>query len=279
VISVVIPAHNEASTIARTLGALNSESRGSEIDITLVANGCSDDTVAAARAAFPDIRVVETPIPSKANALNLGDRHSTGFPRAYLDADIELSPGALPQMASEMTACGALAAAPAMRMRFLDAPWTVRAYYRVWQQLPYVQEGMIGVGVYMLSETGRARFDQFPDIIADDGYVRRLFKPHERISVGGCHSTVTAPQTLWGLVKIKTRSRLGGYELARRFPELSENEPKDYRKAIYSLFGAPTIWPALIVYFGVNFAARFRARRMLRQRQFKVWERDDSSRQ
>ena len=51
----------------------------------------------------------------------------------------------------------------------------VRAYYRIWLRLPYVREGMIGVGVYALSEEGRRRFGEFPEVIADDGYVRMLF--------------------------------------------------------------------------------------------------------
>ena len=177
-----------------------------------------------------------------------------------------------------MAEAGALAAAPVMRMRFLAAPWTVRAFYRVWQQLPYVQEGMIGVGVYMLSEVGRARFGEFPDIIADDGYIRRLFKPNERIRVSECYSIVTAPQTLWGLIKIKTRSRLGGYQLNDAFPELLANEPKEYGSALLALAKVPSLWPSLAIYALVNIVARLRANRMYRQGILKVWERDDSSR-
>ncbi len=91
---------------------------------------------------------------------------------------------------------------------------------------------MIGVGIYALSEEGRRRFDKFPSIIADDGYVRRLFKPHERICVEECRSIVTAPSSLWGLIKIKTRSRLGRYELSEKFPELSQTN----RRTMAALF-------------------------------------------
>jgi hypothetical protein len=165
-----------------------------------------------------------------------------------------------------------------MEMRFNEAPWSVRAYYRIWQQLPYVQEGMIGVGIYALSEEGRNRFDEFPAIIADDGYVRRLFRPDERLCVAECRASVTAPSSLWGLIKIKTRSRLGGYELTEKFPELLENEPKDYAGALRQLIRRPALWPSLVVYLGVNLIARFRAKKMHRQRAHGVWERDDSSR-
>ena len=94
----------------------------------------------------------------------------------------------------------------------------VRAYYRIWKQLPYVREGMIGVGVYALSEEGRRRFADFPEIIADDGYVRMLFSSSERIRVDDAPVRVYAPEGLSDLVRIKTRSRLGRYQLRQRFP-------------------------------------------------------------
>ena len=78
---------------------------------------------------------------------------------------------------------GALAAAPVMDVDLRGSSLAVRAYYRVWMRLPYVRDGMIGVGVYALSEEGRRRFGEFPEVIADDGYVRMLFGSGERIRV------------------------------------------------------------------------------------------------
>jgi glycosyltransferase involved in cell wall biosynthesis len=279
VTSIIIPAHNEQAVVARGIQALARDAGADSYQVIVVANGCSDDTAGVARRAWDRVDVVETDIPSKSNALNLGDAKATRFPRFYMDADIELSRDAISVMSSRMIETGALAAAPAMEMRFSDTSWPVRAYYRVWQELPYVKEGMIGVGIYALSEEGRRRFGRFPSIIADDGYVRRLFKPHERICVEECRSIVTAPSTLWGLIKIKTRSRLGRYELSEEFPELSQNEPKDYARALSGLVRRPTLWPALVVYVGVNLIARLRATRMHRRRAHDVWERDDTSRQ
>lgn len=278
VISIIIPAHNEAAVLARGIESLKRDTAADLYQVIVVANGCSDDTAEVARRAWNGVDVVETDIPSKSNALNLGDATATGFPRFYMDADITLSPDAISIISSRMAEAGALAAAPAMEMRFSDSSWLVRAYYRVWQRLPYVEEGLIGVGVYALSEDGRRRFDRFPSIIADDGYVRRLFRPHERLCVEECKSIVTAPRSLSGLIKIKTRSRLGGYELSEKFPELSQNEPKDYAGAFLQLARSPTLWPSMIVYVGVNLFARLRASRMHGRRAYGVWERDETSR-
>jgi hypothetical protein len=93
-----------------------------------------------------------------------------------------------------------------------------------------------------------------------------------------CRSIVTAPSSLCGLIKIKTRSRLGGYELSEEFPELSQNEPKDYAGALSALVRRPALWPALVVYVGVNLIARLQATKMHRRRSHDVWERDDTSR-
>jgi glycosyltransferase involved in cell wall biosynthesis len=277
--SIIVPAHNEQAVVSRSIESLQSDAAADSFQVILVANGCSDRTAEVARRAWDRVDVVETDIPSKSNALNLGDAKATGFPRFYMDADITLSPDAISIIGARMAETGALAAAPAMEMRFTGTSWPVRAYYRVWQRLPYVKEGMIGVGIYALSEEGRRRFDRFPSIIADDGFIRRLFKPHERLCVEECRSIVTAPSSLWGLIKIKSRSRLGGYELSEKFPELSQNEPKGYGDAFWGLARRPALWPALVVYVGVNLIARLRATKMHRGRAHGVWERDDTSRQ
>ena len=85
-ISVVIAAHNEAAVIGTCLDALIAP----DIDITVVANGCSDNTAAVA-ASRPGVRVIDLPAPGKSAALNAGDAVAVGFPRAYLDADIPLT--------------------------------------------------------------------------------------------------------------------------------------------------------------------------------------------
>jgi hypothetical protein len=218
-------------------------------------------------------------VPSKANALNLGDSQASGFPRIYQDADVVLTFDTISQLAQVLRSGRYLAAAPVMRMDFRRASWPVRSYYEIWQKLPYVQEGMIGTGVYALSEEGRKRFDTFPGIIADDGYIRALFKTHERISVASCYSIVRAPADLAGLLKIKTRSRLGRYELKKKFPELLGNEEKNYRNATITLLGQFSLWLKLPVYLYVNLFTRFKAKKYAKIQGFTGWERDESSRQ
>jgi glycosyltransferase involved in cell wall biosynthesis len=278
-IPVVIPAHNEARVIGRCLEALRAGIDPPELEIVVVCNGCDDDTADRARAADGRTRVIETPIASKALALNAGDKTVTGFPRFYIDADVVISAEAIRLIASRLGG-DVLAASPTMDVDLSRSSWPVRAYYRIWTQLPYVREGMMGVGVYALSEEGRRRFDEFPDVISDDGYVRMLFGPTERSRVEGAKVQVTAPRRLDDLIRIKTRSRLGLYQLHSRYAEIASREQrsKSYRGAAGTVAFRPWLWPHAGVYLAVQLMTRRRARRQLASLDSYVWERDVSSR-
>ena len=277
-VSIIVPANNEEATIGRCLERLLSVEASPRFEIIVVCNGCNDRTAEIARRFGDRVTVLETDVASKTHALNLGDEVAQTYPRFYMDADVVLSPGDIREIARTLETGRAMAAAPRMEMDFSRAGWGVRAFYRVWTALPYTRQGMMGVGVYALSQDGRRRFGTFPDIIADDGYVRVLFRPDERTAVNGATSIVSAPSKLADLIKIKTRSRLGGYQLAQRFPELLENDDKHYGRAIRDLLGRPSIWPSIPVYLFVNLMARRRARRQFQNIDRYVWERDESSR-
>ena len=88
--SIVIAAHNEATVIGRCLDTLLADAHPGEFDVTVVANGCSDRTAEVA-GARTGVRVLDVAQPGKSNALNVGDTAAQGFPRIYLDADINAS--------------------------------------------------------------------------------------------------------------------------------------------------------------------------------------------
>jgi glycosyltransferase involved in cell wall biosynthesis len=95
--AIIIPAHNEAAVTGQTLqGLLRQVGEGDEMIV--VCNGCSDDIAGVARHFDPRVTALETDVPSKTNALNLGDRRARSFPRVYLDADVVLGEGALAEI-------------------------------------------------------------------------------------------------------------------------------------------------------------------------------------
>jgi glycosyltransferase involved in cell wall biosynthesis len=274
--SLIIPAHNEAEVISEGLESLDFATRCGEVII--VCNGCQDHTAQVARR-WPHVKVIETDVASKTHALNLGDQHASAFPRFYVDADVRLTPQDVEAMVATMRESSAPLVSPRIHLDLAGASRGVRGYYDAWRATPYVQAGMMGTGVYGLSEQGRQRFEAFPEVTADDGYVRLLFRPEERAVASEAVSRVRPPATLRDLVKIKTRSRLGEYELKECFPHLKAADRKAYGTAIGRLVGTPRRWPQTAVYLWVNCITRLRASRQHRSGGTLIWERDHSSRQ
>lgn len=278
-LSIIIPAHNEETVIGRCISAITGRTASGELEVIVACNGCTDNTAEVARAAGEQVTVIETPVASKSNALNLGDQVAGGFPRFYVDADVILPIESIREVTRVLNEGRALAAAPLMQVDLTDRPWTVRVFYKVWVNLPYCRRGMIGSGVYALSEEGRKRFDRFPPVTADDAFVRLHFRPEERMTVETCTFTIRAPRTLSSLIAIKTRSHFGNRELKARFPHLWHNEDSAHGSALSKFLWRPTWWPAIGVYLYVKLASRARAWWRCRFGDHKKWERDETSRQ
>lgn len=278
--TVIIPAYNEAAVIKKTLHCLLEGLEKTQAEILVICNGCSDNTAELARQIDdPRISVIEIPVGSKTQALNEGDYHATSFPRIYLDADVRLGGKDICTLVNHLGQSCLPAAAPMVRMDFSQVPWVVRSYYRYWLSLPYVKQGMVGCGVYVLSEAGRSRFDIFPDVIADDGFVRSHFTDTERPVLIDCEAIVTPPKTLRGLLKIKTRSRLGGRQLRQLYPGLVQAELSNPRwRVLLSCIATPRLWLDMPVYLLVVTVSLWRSKRQLRRGQVDLWERDETSR-
>jgi glycosyltransferase involved in cell wall biosynthesis len=276
-ISIVVPAHNESSVIARTLQPWVDGPGSEDISVVVVCNGCTDDTASNARRFGPTVRVIESEIASKTHALNLGDQTSHIFPRIYIDADILIGLDAIRALSRRLERGDVLAVAPTPDIDLTGCSGLIRMYFSVRSRLPSACQGIGGSGVYALSEAGRRRFVQFPDVIADDTYVRLQFKREERETLTSVKSTVFPARTIGQLIAVRSRAYAGTFELARRFPELSANRDEPNNRALIGLFKEPRLWPALLIYCYVNILARCRA---VVNSCFKAtaWQRDDTSR-
>lgn len=101
-VTVIIPAHNEAHVIDRTISTLDGSAAGYGGDVlVLVLNNCSsDDTASVAWAAFDRAthlrgRVVDVPTPGKAKALNRGVMEVDTPFMIRIDADTQVLPDTL----------------------------------------------------------------------------------------------------------------------------------------------------------------------------------------
>ena len=285
VASVVIPAHNESGVLPATLNRIAEDSLASSLEVVVVANNCNDETADVARAfqrRVPGLRVVETDTPGKTNALNLGDEAVTAFPRIYLDADIVLGPEALEGMVEGLTVSAPVAGSPDIRFDLDGADMWVREYYRMFERLPYVTDGLVGLGVYGLSEQGRERFNEFPDVLADDLYIQRLFAPEERLRTRG-QFAVRAPRHWADLVKVRTRVDRGNAQLAGSASASSVDQDEGFERTSDSSMKAmarsvaadPALLGAAGVYVGTTAVAKVRSRFSNDH----AWGRDESTRQ
>lgn len=277
-LSVVIPAHQEQRVIGRCLDSLRSQLPPGAVEVVVVANGCTDDTAAVARSHPLLPTVLELERGSKPAALNAGDGAATAFPRLYLDADVVLGPGALVALVEVLSGGEVHAAAPQPHFDTDGRPWLVRSYYRTWQRLPFLRESPIGNGAYALSEIGRARFDAFPPLIADDLFVLRHFTAEERRALTGVAFVVQTPRRVRDLLAVRTRAYLGTAELSGwDGGRLAGEQPARLAALRALVHGVPDV-PDVLAYAAVSSLASARAGRRLRRSDTSTWDRDNSTR-
>ncbi|MFF9813125.1 glycosyltransferase [Streptomyces sp. NPDC014006] len=280
--SIVIPAHNEARVLGRLLDALLADGFGDDTDIVVVCNGCTDDTARVAAARGPRVRVVEIPVPSKHAALRAGDDHARGFPRLYVDADVVLTAADVRALTTPLDdgADGTLrilATAPRRHIPLAACAWPVRAYYRVWQRLPAVREGLFGRGVIALSKAGHDRIAVLPPLMADDLAASLAFAAHERRVVGAAQVVVHPPRTWRDLIKRRVRAAVSTAQVERQGPQGSS--ARTGRSDLTALLRAePSLLPGVVVFVAAALVARRGARRAIRAGDFGTWLRDESSR-
>jgi len=295
--TVVVPAHDEAAVIGRTLAGLAPWARATGVDVVVVCNGCTDGTAAVARR-FPGVRVLELAEGSKPRALDAGDRAARGFPRVYLDADVTATPAAVAATLRALAAGPWLAARPPAAVDLAGASAAVRAFHRARARLAAPRDALWGAGVYGLSAAGHARLGRFPDLVADDLWVDALFTPAEKRVVDAPPVRVVAPRTARSLVRVLARTARGSAEVralaeaappappgavpgAGRAPDPGTGRapaagavpgPARTAGALLRTVRGPRSALDAAVYAALVTAGRARARRA------PAWERDESSR-
>jgi hypothetical protein len=274
--SVAIPAHNEEAVIGRCLNALFDGVDPAQFEVAVVCNGCSDATADVARASGWPVHVFELEEASKPMALRLADRALRAFPRLYLDADVVVSGRSVLAVFDRLSFGDVLAARPPIAYDAQRSSVMVRRYFRARSHLPAVLGSLWGAGVYALSREGRSRFALYPDVIAEDLFVDRLFSRDE-IEIVDCEPVrVTAPRTTSDLIRITTRAQRGddAKQPARRDDWGHTRTSSTVRDLL--TFASSGLSAAIdaSVYSSIATAGRLKARRC----DSATWERDESSR-
>ncbi|WP_436531150.1 glycosyltransferase family 2 protein [Actinoplanes sp. HUAS TT8] len=276
--SIVVPAHNEAAVIGRLLTALLADAEPGELDVVVVANGCTDDTAEVARGFGPAVTVVETGAANKHRALRLGDEHARHYPRMYVDADVVIGTADVRRLAAALEQPGVLAVAPDRRLTTTGRPLTVRWYFRVWELLPSVRAGLYGRGVIAVGPEGGRRLAELPEAMGDDLAASVAFRPEARRIVPDAVVEVHTPRATRDLIKRRVRSLTTTAQMLR-IEKVNTEESRTSRADLIGIARRnPALLPHLVVFLAVTMVARAKARRPIREGDFNTWLRDESSR-
>ena len=277
--TVIVPAHNEAGVIEACLDSIIGQDN---VDNIIVAcNGCTDETAQIVREKYPDIHCLDIETPSKVNALNEAETYARElgltFPVYYIDADTRLSENCLIKINAYLeTHQDILLAAPTPIIDTSASSWLVKTYYKVWVNLPYIKEGVIATCSYIITETGRQRFERFPEVINDDGFVRCNFWNREISNVPDTEIYINAPRDIYSLIKIKTRARLGNMQLEAT-GQCKVKEDKQYGSVMRSRLLSRD-WFSTLIYIGIAGIIRIRSKNQFKRLKDYRWEKDLSSR-
>lgn len=212
IISVIIAAHNEEAVLGGCLEALIAQRDAPLMQIVVSANGCTDDTVKVARRY--GVEVIDRPESGKPGAMNAADKVAVGSARIYLDADIIVPPDGVRAVLARLDADSPpLAVVPHRRVNTKGRAWPVRGYFAINERLPVYRDGLFGRGMITLSSDGRARFGEFPAMIADDLFVDSQFTAAEKAEANEVDVVVDAPYTTRDLMNRLVRVRRGNAEM------------------------------------------------------------------
>ena len=156
-LSIIIPAHNEALRLPKTLERVAAFVRAQSYpcEVLVVENGSTDDTAAIARAwqeRLPELRVLSLDRPGKGNAVKAGMLAARGACRYMADTDLSVPLEEIPRFLDAMqagaqVAIGSREAPGALR---LGEPfyrhWSGRVFNLLvrWWVLPGIQDTQCG---------------------------------------------------------------------------------------------------------------------------------------
>ena len=277
-ISIVIPAHNEEQVIGRLLEGVTRGAEPGELEIVVVTNGCTDRTAEVA-ASFPGVTVVDSPVASKAVALNLGDATVTGFPRLYLDADIEVDIAARP--GGRRPRCAA--ATPTWRHQSS----TSRSPAPPGPSGPSTTCGPASRSCRTTSSAGSTGSPRppgppsttFPDTFADDMFVHSLVPASRRLASSRPRLR-RAPASDLAQPRADPDSDPGRQPARARalFAEAAADIHAGHMRELRRLARRPRMLPHVAVYVGVMVLVKAKARWRNRSKSVGVWDRDTLTR-
>jgi hypothetical protein len=277
--TVIVPAYNEGAVIGRLLKQIVPWARSEGAEVLVVANGCDDNTVEVANSFGPPVRTLTTPGASKQAALEIGNQEASGFPRFYIDADVELDESGMEALSRALDEPGVLAAAPALVMDVHDSALLVRWFTDIWSRLPAVQGGLWGRGVFAVTDNGYQRLAALPRLMADDLAASLAFASGERAIVHEAQARVHGPRTVGDLLRRRVRVTTGVCQLEQASGVPKSVDRTSWRQLLAIVKREPRLMPQLMTFLTIVLVTRILSQVSMKRHGYSVrWHRDESSR-
>ena len=211
--------------------------------------------------------------------------HSTCI---FLDADVQCSFSSLAAVAKALNEPGVMAASPALRLDLAKSDALVKSYYKVWMNLPYITDRLVGSGCFGLSKVALERLGDFPEIIGDDIFIRSLFSYEERRNIVEDASgqpvffEVSPPRVLSDQIRVEKRRRIGNNQVDQLLAN-QDGRPNhrggNSMSDILNTRKRGASWFDIATYLGTKAAVILKAQYASVRGQGSTWERDIAARE
>ncbi len=207
------------------------------------------------------LRVVETDVPGKWHALNLGLDEVPGRTVTFLcDADVVPAPDALWRLEESLLSCD-LALASATPAYPDSASGIVRSYARCYRASPYLRSGDVVPGLFALDRRALESLRRFPDSLADDRYLTIAVDPSLRLRIPNARIDYPFPDSPIDLLRQQARWARGNRQIDLRYPDLAIDHAPRHQTQRRPYFGGTRQRPRdVAVYLAVRLLAEVGAR-------------------
>ncbi len=233
-ISVIIPANNEATVIQNCMNSILAQTYSGTAQIIVAANGCTDDTAKIAlyfneqfTAKGYQFSVLKIATGNKNKAMNAADELAVFDLRLYLDADVTPDLDFLEKIIQALDTPEPRYASGEIKISHGES-FVSKAYGKIWSQTPYIRDTVHGCGCYAVNARGRQLWSSFPSIQSDDKFVRLQFNTKQRFQISSSYLW-PIPQGFLNLIRVRLRWILGNRELAAQYPKLKVNDSKRFK--------------------------------------------------
>ncbi|WP_375290151.1 glycosyltransferase family 2 protein [Qipengyuania sp.] len=266
--SVIVPVHNEASRLGETALALM-DGLPEDWELIFVCNGCTDGSETILERIAGRRAIILTAPRGKAVAIREGEARARFASRFYVDSDVLIHGADLARLATCLTAPVELVS-PRMVFDLAGVGPQMRRVLMVWLSLPHAQ-GAAYHHVLGVSAAGRARWGEFPDLLADDAFIESRIPDGRKRVVPDVVVTVRPPRSMTAWLGVRARWH-DGHGQMRAMGYAPPHAPGQYR-AIAQTLHTPSQWVNVLLYVGSVLAAR-----LLSALPRRGWYRDETSR-